>query len=103
MTAVLRSMPIFSLNPCSGTFPAACGDSSDESSDECPQPLLPLLEQFGAMDKDQRIDPAPGNQRSGSHGLAERGRRTENAGIVCHHGLDRLLLVGAKLTGEFQG
>ena len=49
------------------------------------EPLDPLVQQLPAMDEHQRVDAAAGDQPGGDHGLAERRRGGQHAGVVRQH------------------
>jgi hypothetical protein len=66
------------------------------------QPLLPLLEQLGAVHQHQRVDAAPGDQRRGGNGLAECGRCAQDAGVVTQHRGNGFLLVRPQRAAEAQ-
>jgi hypothetical protein len=48
------------------------------------------------MDQDQGVHAACSDQSGRGHRLAEGGRRAQDARVVGQHGVDCLLLVGAK-------
>ena len=60
------------------------------------QPVAPLLHELLAVNENQGVDAALGDQPSGDDRLSERGRRGQNAGVVRQHGGGRHLLFGAK-------
>ena len=62
------------------------------------QPVAPLLHELLAVNKDQGVDAALGDQPGGDDCLSECGRRGQNAGVVRQHGGGRHLLFGTKVA-----
>ncbi len=60
----------------------------------------PLLHELLAVNKDEGIHSAPGDEPGGEDGLAEGGRGGEDAGVVGEHGEGGGLLLGAEGGGE---
>ncbi|OIQ72318.1 hypothetical protein GALL_460570 [mine drainage metagenome] len=80
-----------------GRLGLAAADGADHALADAQkrlQPLLPLLQQLGAMHQHQGVDAPPGDHRGGDDRLAEGRRRAEHPGIKGLHRCDggRLVL-----------
>ena len=86
-----------------GRLLSPAADSADllrrQAQKRC-QALDPLFQQLPAMDENQRIDAALGDQPCGDDGFSEGGRGGEHAGVVGQHGLGGDLLLGLQLAVE---
>ena len=84
-------------------LPAASAETADlrfRDVEKLTQPVGPLLHELLAVNENQGVDAALGDQPGGDHRLSECGRRGQNAGVVLEHGGGRHLLFGAKLALE---
>ena len=62
------------------------------------EPFDPLVEELTAMNENQRVHAAPGDQRRGHHGLAERCGRSQYACVVLEQCVRRFRLLRAELA-----
>ena len=62
------------------------------------EPLDPLVEQLTPMDEHERVDAALCDEPGGDHGLAERRRGGQHAGLVRQHRVGRGLLLRPQLA-----
>ena len=73
-------------------------DLAFRNVEELAQPVGPLLHELLAVNENQGVDAALGDQPRGDDRLSECGRRGQDAGVVRQHGGGRHLLLGAKLA-----
>ncbi len=90
------------IEPAGGAIaPAAnAADRFRRDAEERRQPLDPLVHELPAVDQDERVDAASGDQPRGDDRLAERRRGRQHAGVVPQHGVSGALLVDSQLALE---